>query len=154
MLKHLVYEKPIRIHFGHCDPAGIVYHPQYYVILNELMEDFLGDVMGVGFIEIRKYGVGFPVAGIRTDFAAPSRPGDECIGRCWIEHVGTSSIRFAFTIECAQTGEPRLRCIETCVCVRQNELGELGAVPIPEELRAKMTPYVKAADEPALELRA
>lgn len=154
MPKHLVYEKPIRIHFGHCDPAGIVYHPQYYVILNELMEDFLGDVMGVGFIEIRKYGVGFPVAGIRTDFAAPSRPGDRCIGRCWIERVGTSSIRFAFTITSEETEELRLRCVETCVCVKQNGAGELVAQSIPEALRAKMAPYVKAEDEPALELRA
>ena len=65
-----IYKQNIRIRFGHCDPAGIVYHPQYFVILNQLMEDFYRDVAGVGFIEVKKYGLGFPVAGVRCDFAA------------------------------------------------------------------------------------
>lgn len=50
------YEQTIRIRFGHCDPAGIVYHPQYFVILNQLMEDFYRDVAGVGFIEVKSTG--------------------------------------------------------------------------------------------------
>ena len=56
-MAHKVFEKPIRVHFSNCDPAGIVFHPQYFVLINELMEDFLEDVAGVGFIEIRRYGV-------------------------------------------------------------------------------------------------
>ena len=51
-MAHKVFEKPIRVHFSNCDPAGIVFHPQYFVLINELMEDFLEDVAGVGFIEI------------------------------------------------------------------------------------------------------
>ena len=40
-MAHKVFEKPIRVHFSNCDPAGIVFHPQYFVLINELMEDFL-----------------------------------------------------------------------------------------------------------------
>ena len=29
-------DKPIRFH--HCDPAGIVFYPQYFVLFNELVE--------------------------------------------------------------------------------------------------------------------
>ena len=29
-----VFEQPLRIRWNHCDPAGIVYHPQYFVMLN------------------------------------------------------------------------------------------------------------------------
>ena len=35
-----IFERPVHIRFSHCDPAGIVFHPQYYYILNALMEDF------------------------------------------------------------------------------------------------------------------
>lgn len=59
------YEQTLRIRFGNCDPAGIVYHPQYFVMLNFLMEDFMRAAADVGFIEIKKYGIGFPVVGDR-----------------------------------------------------------------------------------------
>ena len=36
-MAHKVFEKPIRVHFSNCDPAGIVFHPQYFVLINELM---------------------------------------------------------------------------------------------------------------------
>ena len=97
-MAHKVFEKPIRVHFSNCDPAGIVFHPQYFVLINELMEDFLEDVAGVGFIEIRRYGVGFPVVSVKTQFTKPSRPSDRLMGQVWVEKIGflclvASSIR-------------------------------------------------------------
>lgn len=29
------------VRFQHCDPAGIVFHPQFFVLLHEVQEDFL-----------------------------------------------------------------------------------------------------------------
>lgn len=148
-----IFEQPLHIRFCHCDPAGIVFHPQYYVILNALMEDFYTEVLGVGFIEtLKQYGVGFPVAGIRTDFAAPSRPGDRCVGRMWIERLGESSVRFAMTIHSGE--ELRLQCVETAVCVRPVKGGGMEKMPIPAVIREKFTPYVRGEDVPQLELRA
>lgn len=147
-----IYEQSIRIRFGHCDPAGIVYHPQYFVILNQLMEDFYREVTGVGFIEVKKYGLGFPVAGIRCDFAAPSRPGDICEARVWIEHLGETSIRFAFTIHAGD--ELRLQCTETCVCVTADENDRLVKAPIPPAMRAALAEYLADEKRPALKLRA
>ena len=91
-MAHKVFEKPIRVHFSNCDPAGIVFHPQYFVLINELMEDFLEDVAGVGFIEIRRYGVGFPVVSVKTQFTKPSRPSDRLMGQVWVEKIGDKSI--------------------------------------------------------------
>ena len=31
------FERPRRIRFAHCDPAGIVFFPQYLVMLNNLV---------------------------------------------------------------------------------------------------------------------
>ncbi len=147
-----IYKQNIRIRFGHCDPAGIVYHPQYFVILNQLMEDFYRDVAGVGFIEVKKYGLGFPVAGVRCDFAAPSRVGDECTAHVWIEKLGETSIRFAFTIHAGD--ELRLQCTETCVCVTADENDRLVKAAMPAKLREALEPYLADATVKPLQLRA
>lgn len=148
----LIFERPIDIRFCHCDPAGIVFHPQYYVLLNALMEDFYCEVLGTGFIEtVKSYGVGFPIAGVRSDFAAPSRPGEHCTGRLWIERLGETSIRFAMTISLGS--ELRLQCAETAVCVRPTATG-MEKTPIPEEIRSKLLPYVRDEELVPLELRA
>ena len=73
-----VFEQPLRIRWNHCDPAGIVYHPQYFVMLNNAMEDFFRECAGLSYEESLVEGYGFPIAGIRCDFCAPSRCGDEC----------------------------------------------------------------------------
>ena len=46
------FERPLRIRFGHCDPAGIVYFPQYLVMLNGLLEDWFTDGLGVSYAEL------------------------------------------------------------------------------------------------------
>ena len=93
-----VFEQPLRIRWNHCDPAGIVYHPQYFVMLNNAMEDFFRECAGLSYEESLVEGYGFPIAGIRCDFCAPSRCGDDCVLRMWIESIGTTSVRFAMTI--------------------------------------------------------
>ena len=150
-MPHQVYEQPVRIHFGDCDPAGIVYHPSYYKILNELHEDFLREVAQAGFIELARYGVDFPAAGIRTDFIAPSRPGELLEGRVWIEKIGTASVRFAITL--SKGGELRVKCCETMCCVDKGPDGKFRKHPIPEPILEAFAPYVIELGDPLLEFR-
>ena len=37
------------IRFQHCDPAGIVFYPQYFVLFHELIEDWFNDGAADGF---------------------------------------------------------------------------------------------------------
>lgn len=135
------YVQPLRIRFSHCDPAGIVYHPHYFTILNNLMEDFWRDVLGYGYEGMTERRMAFPVVGVHVDFCYPSRVGDECVMKCWIEHLGTSSIRFAMTIE-GVDGTLRLQGTETVVCVKPSASGDgLESLPFSEETRAKLLPY-------------
>ena len=150
-MPHQIYEQPVRIHFGDCDPAGIVYHPSYFRLLNMLHEDFLQEVAGVGFIEIRKYGVGFPLVGVRTDFVAPSRPGDVLEGRVWLEKLGASSVRFALTL--SKNGELRVKCVQTMVCVKLNDAGDFVKSEIPANIRGAFTAYLVEPGDPLLEFR-
>src|SRR6185436_3793006 len=70
-----VTQKLIRFH--HCDPAGIVFYPQYFVLMNELVEDWFNRALGVDFArfhtEMRR---GIPMAHIECDFLAPSKIGE------------------------------------------------------------------------------
>ena len=146
-----VFEQPLRIRWNHCDPAGIVYHPQYFVMLNNAMEDFFRECAGLSYEESLVEGYGFPIAGIRCDFCAPSRCGDDCVLRMWIESIGTTSVRFAMTIHAGD--ECRLACIETAVCAARE--GDAGVKrPIPAEMRRRLEEYLKAPEVPELALRA
>ena len=78
--------------------------------------------------------------GVHTDFVSPSRPGEDVTARLWIEKLGTSSVKFAFTITKGE--ELRLRCVETMVCVRLDTEGNFVSSPIPGEIRERMMPYV------------
>ena len=37
------------IRFSDCDPAGIVFYPQYFVMFNGLVEDWVDEGLGVGY---------------------------------------------------------------------------------------------------------
>ena len=141
----LVYEQPVRIRWSHCDAAGIVYHPQYFVILNGLMEDFFRECTDLSYEDSVKQRFGFPIVGIRSDFCVPSRHGEECVGKVWIESIGRTSVRFALTIEC--NGEVRVQATETAVCVR-SEGKKLEKVEIPAGLRAAFEKYLSAETLP------
>lgn len=39
-----MYERLIQIEFNHCDPAGIVFYPRYFEMVNSVIENFFADV--------------------------------------------------------------------------------------------------------------
>ena len=70
-----VSEKLIRFH--HCDPAGIVFYPQYFILFHELLEDWYDNGLGLNYADmISKERRGLPTAHIDCDFRIPSKIGD------------------------------------------------------------------------------
>lgn len=147
----LVYEQRVRIRWSHCDAAGIVYHPQYFVILNNVMEDFLRECGGDSYEQEMKSGTGLPLVGVHCDFCAPSRLGDECTVRMWVERLGRTSVRFAMTIECG--GEERLRGTETAVYVKRTA-DAIEKLPLPGIVRERLGRYLADEDAEPLRIRA
>ncbi|HET9646451.1 MAG TPA: acyl-CoA thioesterase, partial [Burkholderiaceae bacterium] len=41
-----------RIRFADCDPAGIVFYPQYFVMFNGLVEDWINQSLGIVYHEL------------------------------------------------------------------------------------------------------
>lgn len=121
------------IRFSDCDPAGIVFYPQYFVMFNGLVEDWVEEGLGVGYkalvIDRR---VGLPTVRLEADFRAVSRMGDRVALTLEIERLGGRSLTLA------------LRCVGPDQDVRMNmrqvlvttSLETHQAIDIPSDLRA------------------
>ena len=52
-LRHpCIFEREQLIRFSHCDPAAIVFFPQYFVMFNGLVEDWFDDGLGLGYASV------------------------------------------------------------------------------------------------------
>ena len=90
------YERRQRIHFSHCDPAGLVFFPQYYVLFNDLIEDWVTDGLGISYAQLLgSRRIGLPTVNIQSDFRAVSRMGDDVSLGVRIERLGTRSFTLA-----------------------------------------------------------
>lgn len=43
------FESTKLVRFQHCDPAGIVFYPQYFVLFHELIEDWFNEGLRVNY---------------------------------------------------------------------------------------------------------
>ena len=132
-----VTRKQIRFH--HCDPAGIVFYPQYFVLMNELVEDWFNRGLGVDFAhfhtEARR---GIPMAHIECDFLAPSTIGETLDFTLAVEKVGTSSL--ALAVEAKAGDEVRVRAN---LVVVHASLDTQRSEPFPEAFREKLARFVR-----------
>lgn len=123
-----------KIHFSECDPAGIVFYPQYFVLFNDLIERWvdrlLPEVGYQGIIAGRR--LGMPTVHLEADFKAISKFGDEVWLELKVVRVGTKSLTLAWTCR-GVDGVVRMAVTQTIV---MTSLETHLAVPIPEDLRA------------------
>lgn len=85
--------------FRHCDPAGIVFYPRYFEMINDCVEAFFERVLGLPFAQLHGHG-GVPTAEIRTQFRRPSRLGDQLELRLRCLRVGRSSLEISIEAIC------------------------------------------------------
>ena len=108
------FDMPMRIRFAHCDPAGIVYFPQYLVMTNALVEDWFNDALGIDYaamISARR--VGLPIVKLNCEFSRPSRMGETVTFTLAVDSVGQRSIRIDIVCHC--DGEVRFRAKQVLV---------------------------------------
>lgn len=143
------FEKEHRIRFSECDPAGIVFYPQYFVMFNDLMEAWIDTMLPEGFAGmILERKSGLPSVRIEADFRAISRMGDDVILSIAVERIGSRSI--TLNLRCVGKDERDLR-MQVRQVVVTTSLEHHGAVEIPDYLREGMAPYV--IDDEARELK-
>lgn len=95
----MVFEMQQKVLFKHCDPAGIVFFPRYFEMMNDCVEHFFDEVLGWPFERIHGEG-GVPTAAISTRFTAPSRHGDVLVLRLEVPRLGRTSMAYEMTARC------------------------------------------------------
>ena len=128
---HHRFERALTIRFSHCDPAGIVFFPQYLVMVNDLNEDWIGALLGRPYADlIGRRRTGLPTVGLQCEFTAVSRMGDEVMLGLSVERLGTKSITLRHG--CRLGDEARVSLRQVLVTT---DLDTHRAVEIPADLR-------------------
>ena len=141
-------QKQIRFH--HCDPAGIVFYPQYFFLLHEVQEDFLAH-LGHPQHELVGGGLGLPIIDLKTEFIGMCRYGDALNISLQLSRLGQASIGMHYEIHSYLSPFDKgltlkLRANTVVVCCK---LPQGKAVAIPPDLREALRPYLQTHEEAA-----
>ena len=128
-----VFQRERMIRFSDCDPAGIVFYPQYFVMFNGLVEDWVEEGLGVGFRRmVLERRVGLPTVRLEADFRAVSRMGDRVLLSLQVARLGGRSIRLATQCTSADDGELRMQMRQVLVTT---SLATHQAIDVPPDMR-------------------
>jgi 4-hydroxybenzoyl-CoA thioesterase len=129
--------RKVRIEWGDCDPAGIIFYPRYFEIFDAATAALFERALGMSKFEMFKAlpFAGFPLVRTRAKFLKPTRFGDDVVvdskltfGRSSFEVEHRLSLNGALCVECAET-----RVWVVCDLAT----GGIKSQPIPEEVLAK-----------------
>ena len=68
------FKKPRKVRFGECDSAGIAHYPKLIEAVNDLVEDWFDDALGLSFRQMHiDHDVGVPIRSINIEFENPAR---------------------------------------------------------------------------------
>jgi 4-hydroxybenzoyl-CoA thioesterase len=126
------FERQAVIRFAHCDPAGIVFFPQYLVMFNGLVEDWFNEPLAVPYghlIGTRQ--VGLPIVRLECDFKAISRMGDVVTLGLSLERLGSRSLTLALDC-CGADGVQRVAVRKVLVFT---DLKTHAAQQMPDDVR-------------------
>lgn len=119
------------IRFSDCDPAGMVFFPHYFVMLNGLVKDWFTQALGVNYAQLLgQRRIGLPTVALQSEFRAPCRMGDAVEFRLQLERMGSRSI--TLRVDC-------MHGATCCVQIRQvlvsTSLSHDEAIDIPQDVR-------------------
>lgn len=139
------FTKAIRVPFSACDPAGIVFFAQYYVMFQNLVDDWITEGLGVAYGDLlgpRR--VGLPTVRFETDFKAISTMGDHITLGLEVEQLGNKSL----TLQLMVIGPDGVRVEARQVIVCTN-LETHRSMTFPPDLRHAIATFMAISTESA-----
>jgi 4-hydroxybenzoyl-CoA thioesterase len=128
--------RKVRIEWGDCDPAGIIFYPRYFDIFDASTALIFERALGVTKFQMFKTleFAGFPLVRTRARFLKPTRFGDDVVVESKIS-FGRSS--FDVEHRLSLNGETCAECSEKRVWVVRDANGRLKSHPVPDAVLAK-----------------
>ena len=129
----LTNKRLVRVQWGDCDPAGIVFYPRYFEICDGIVEDWCETALVSRRVLHLELGLALPTVDLRATFTAPSRLGDELDISLFVQAIGRSSLQLSADASCA--GESRFTVQYTQVLM---SMADVRAVPWPDDWRKRI----------------
>jgi 4-hydroxybenzoyl-CoA thioesterase len=128
--------RTVRIEWGDCDPAGIIFYPRYFEIFDASTSALFERALELTKLQMFKTFdfAGFPLARTRARFVKPTRFGDDVTVETKIS-FGRSSFEIEHRL--SLDGETCVECSEKRVWVVRDADGRLKSHPVPADVLAK-----------------
>ena len=130
-----------KVMFQHCDPAGIVFYPRYFEMLNSCVESWFDKALNYSFATMHlKEKVGVPTVSLHSDFVAPSFLEDELEFALSVSEIGTKSINLNIAVSSDE--QLRFKAQVTLVFVDLSQIPP-KSIAWHSELKASIDPYLE-----------
>ncbi len=134
----MIFTAELAIRFAHCDPAGIVFYPRYFEMMNGVVEDWCAQGLACSFHDMHmQRGIGLPTVHLETDFIKPAELGESLLAELVVTKLGKSSVELEI---CFSGPQQDVRLKAKLVLVMM-DLKLRKAMAIPDELRTAMLKY-------------
>ena len=136
-----VFRVATGIRFAQCDPAGIVFYPQYLLLFQSLVEDWFNQGLHYRYAQmLGPERTGLPIVHLACDFRAIARMGDAVQLELAVLRLGSRSLQLA------------LRCVGDDGAVRAlahqvlvfTSLDSHEAIRIPPAIQARIARWMAA----------
>ena len=132
--------KNIRIEWGDCDPAGIIFFPRYFAYFDACTHALL-ERAGCRQRDVQsEYGIlGFPLVDVRARFIVPTRYDDDVVVESGVTEFGRTSFQVQHRLY--KDDVLAVEAFETRVCVAltDEKPGNMEAKSIPPEFVKKLS---------------
>jgi 4-hydroxybenzoyl-CoA thioesterase len=129
-----------KVRFADVDPAGIVFYPRYFEMLNAAVEDWFAQ-MGADFnnMHLERH-IGVPTVTLNTNFVKASQLYDPLDITITVTKLGRSSVSIDYLVSSA--GEVRVTASAVLVCM---DLKLKKSVAWPEDLQVQLNQALPTA---------
>lgn len=129
---------PQKVLFKHCDPAGIVFYPRFFEMINDAVEAMFSEILDWPFETIHPE-QGVPTAEFKVRFKASCLHGDQLVLDVEMKRLGRSSLSLATTAR--RDEQICFEADQILVCVDRNG----RPVSWPDDVRAKINSLMETA---------
>ena len=133
--------RALRIEWGDCDPAGIVFYPRYFAMFDTSTTALFERALGMTKFEFLKAynSVGYPMVDTRARFLSPTRFGDDVVIRSALTEIKRSS--FSIQHHLMKGDTLAVEGFETRVWVGRDpdDPDKIKSKPIPVEITERLT---------------
>lgn len=128
----------VEVQFGDCDPAGIVYYPNYFRFFDNATAAMLSAAFAMHKRNwLKHFGIaGIPMVDTGARFMKPSRFGDVIEIHSEITELGRSSFGVKHVV--VRDGETMIEGHEKRVWVVRGEDGGIRSAALPDDVRKRL----------------